>query len=266
MPFLLILFLIGNFCLFADFHMNTEIDLRWKYQDLGPRTSAQVLIARFDKVFSLPFERELYLRLDVPYMWLKSRERELIEVDEEGIVSTTDEHFHNLRRVVTTHHHIKENGLSDILTKAFIVLPFPHHMHLGLGSDFMFPTATARAIGTGKYRARPTIGIEWGNTWFWTALLARYEFSYAGQSHRPSIRIFYIQPVLFFDLPQNWCFAFAPESQYNCKTDQWFVPFTVFAAKGIGNHFYSSIEYKVGLVIDFPVYRQEVEVTFCYVF
>lgn len=256
----LIFYVAAITTLYGNFPTVTKTEIKTKYQDLGHNCSDYILALKGDYRLSYCGQRELFLGLNIPYIWLDCTDKIEIEVDEEGIVSDRPS------RKIQVKRRRKENGLSDLSTTAFFTIPVEKEITLGFGLDLLFPTATCKELGTGKYRAKPEIGILYKQKDVRTALLAKYEFSYAGLSHRPNIQIFYLELDLALRLPRAWAFSLNSETQYNCKQKKWFVPLGTTLSKKFGNYFATSLGYQMGLIRDFPVFKQEVSLSLLYLF
>jgi hypothetical protein len=59
--------------------------------------------------------------------------------------------------------------------------------------------------------------------------------------------------------------SFDTEIQYNWNDRKWFVPFDMTLGKGF-HDFLISMDYKVGIVRDFPVFKHDIELACSYVF
>lgn len=204
------------------------------------------------------------MRFDLPYIWLWGKQIEFVQLGEEGIIVDIPEA--NIAPVVKP---FKEQGLSDISTKAFFVTPHIGNLTFGFGSEFAFPTAQKSELGTGKYSAKPMVGIKYDLpslfSGSWTAFLLKYQFSYAGRRDRTSFRIFTMQPVLVFTFPKGWAFSLNSETQYNCKIRKWFVPISANIGKVFGRSTLC-VQYQKGLITSFPVYKDDIEVILSYLF
>jgi hypothetical protein len=83
----------------------------------------------------------------------------------------------------------------------------------GIGPAFVFPTATATALGQGKWQAGPAAAIIYTGAKNLTAgFTAENSISYAGDSSRPAASALSITPTLTWNLPDNW---FAGHSDFN---------------------------------------------------
>jgi hypothetical protein len=259
------LFLFSAFSLSADFDVKTKAELHWKYQNLVFDLQDYVLYGRIDKSFHLPKNWQGYLRLEIPFIWLWGNKTEFVAVDAEGIVDIEVEQ----PPMIPVTHPLKESGLADLLTRIFFTTPSLGKFTLGIGSDVTYPTAQEPDIGTGKYSARPMIGIKYDwpdlSSGAMTALFIKYQFSFAGDPNRPSFRILFLQPIFSCSF-QEWAIGTSPEIQFNCKTKQWFIPMNFNFSKRFHNQIVLSAQYQRGLLTQFPVFQDEVEMTLTWLF
>jgi hypothetical protein len=266
---IILLLLLPISLLWADFGIKSQCELHAKYQSLKFGLQDALTYLRMDQVLYLPKTWELYLRLDVPYMWLWGVEKQLISIGDDGIIVSPDTRgAHTMMRKTA----FQEHGLSDLLIRAFFVTPSVNQsgsITLGFGSEFTFPTAQDVDLGSGKYAARPVVGFKWdlptvgkGGSWF--ALLSKYLFSFAGNKSRPSYQILFFQPVFIYNFAIDWALVLAPELQYNILQPGWFIPASATLARNIGKHFSCSVTYQKGLVTKYPVFQQEVELVLRY--
>ena len=95
---------------------------------------------------------------------------------------------------------------------------------LGVGPVFLFPTATSRSTGSGKWGAGPTfvVGKQDGG---WTyGLLASQTWSFAGTEGRASVNSTFLEPFLMYTTKTYTTFGAFTESSYNWTEGQWSVP------------------------------------------
>ena len=87
----------------------------------------------------------------------------------------------------------------------------------GFGPAFVFPTATDKALGQGKWQAGPAVAIIYtGDPNLTVGFSAENPISFAGASGRPDANALSITPTLTWNLPDNW---FAGYSDFNFVFD-----------------------------------------------
>lgn len=80
----------------------------------------------------------------------------------------------------------------------------------GIGPALTFPTATATALGQGKWQAGPAMGaIYTGIHNLTIGAVAQNPFSFAGDASRPSTSALTISPTLTYNLPHGWFGGFS---------------------------------------------------------
>lgn len=259
--------LLSSALLYGDFGIQPQMEIHGKYQNLDLHLQDVVIYGRIEGVCHLPQNWQLYTRLDIPYLWLWGKKIQFISIDEDGIVSITEEK-EGSQKIKTP---FRERGLGDILTRAFFVSPLiGDRTSIGFGSELTFPTAQQHDLGTGKYSARPMIGFkcdlpEIGEGSF-AGFLGKYQFSFAGSKHRASFQILSLQPLFVYMFAPSWTLALTPEYQLNIRTQKWFIPIQGCVTKAFTDHFSVTLAYQKGVVTDFPVFQQEVEFTIRYTF
>ncbi len=263
MRYLLILMIPLGLC--ADFGMRTRGEMLWKYQNLDFDLQDYVLTGRVEKAFVLPQKWQGAVRAEFPYIWLWGKREEVIELDGSGIIAEAP-----APSIISHMIPFTQQGFGDMSAKAFFTTPNWSGVTWGFGSDFTFPTAQKIELGTGKYAAHPILGGKYdlpslgsgASLIFYT----KYLFSFAGNENRPSYRVFTIQPICILRFYETWAFSLGSESQLDCKELKWFVPISITLGKAVREKFTFSAQYQRGIVTDFPIFQDEVEVTGSFLF
>ncbi|HQQ76897.1 MAG TPA: transporter [Thermoanaerobaculia bacterium] len=102
---------------------------------------------------------------------------------------------------------------------------------LGAGPVLLYPTATSRSTGSGKWGAGPTVVLlkqEHGWTY---GVLANHLWSFAGPENRASVNSTFLQPFLSFTTATYTTIGFNTESTYDWTNDAWTVPLNLTAAQ-----------------------------------
>jgi hypothetical protein len=104
----------------------------------------------------------------------------------------------------------------------------------GVGPTFIFPTASDRELGQGKYQAGPAaVGLYMGKEWVF-GVLAQQWWSFAGDNgSRPGTSQSNIQYFIQYLFGENWQIGMAPNILIDWKADQG-QRFTVPVGLGIG--------------------------------
>jgi hypothetical protein len=99
---------------------------------------------------------------------------------------------------------LKATGLGDIYGQALVVVQAHGPLFLALGSGLQPPTATSRALGTGKWILAPAVipvvfvpkrGLAYVKVQDW--------FSFAGDSGRPDVHFLTVTPTLLWRLTRR---------------------------------------------------------------
>lgn len=163
-------------------------------------------------------------------------------------------------------------GLGDVLVQAVFVRHTSETEGLGIGAQLLAPTASEEGLGKGKWRLRPTAGYRWmlpeisEKTFF--QLLARYDFSFAGDKARANVSELQFAPNLEFGLPGDAYFSIFPSTdiRYNFERKTFFLPVDLEVGKEWGR-FVASVEGAAGIISgNSPPYDWKAEVRIGYRF
>lgn len=158
-----------------------------------------------------------------------------------------------------------ELGFGDILVQAVFARHVGERDGFGIGAQLIVPTASGEAFGKGKWRLRPTAGYRWGvpsiseDSFF--QLLARYDFSFAGDDDRSNVSELQFAPNLEIALPGDAYVSIFPSTdiRYNFVRDEFFLPLNLEVGKSWGR-IVASLEGGVGVISgDNPPYDWKLE-------
>ena len=104
------------------------------------------------------------------------------------------------------------SGVGDL--QVFDLLTFKESWgRWGVGPALVFPTASAKQLGAGKYQAGPSFALIYtGITNLTVGAVIQNPISYAGSPNRPSVNSMIITPTFTFNLKEGW---FVGMSDYN---------------------------------------------------
>jgi len=107
---------------------------------------------------------------------------------------------------------ISETGIGDL--QVFDLLTIKQSWgRWGLGPALVFPTASATALGAGKWQAGPAFALIYTGVKNLTAgAVVQNPISYAGSPNRPNVNSLIITPTFTYSLEQGW---FVGMSDYN---------------------------------------------------
>jgi len=118
------------------------------------------------------------------------------------------------------------SGMGDINPSLFFSPSKPGKVIWGVGPTFIFPTATDRLLGSGKYSAGPTgVILAMDGPWVY-GVLANNQWSYAPRGDQ-RVNQMLINPFLAYNLPNAWSLSTSPNitADWTAPSDQrWTVP------------------------------------------
>jgi hypothetical protein len=106
----------------------------------------------------------------------------------------------------------------------------------GLGPAFILPTATQRAVGTGKWSVGPSVVALIQPSPWTIGVLASQVWSFAGPSDRSKVSQMTVQYFVNYNLAHAWYLSSSPILTFNWEapsSEEWLVPF----GGGIGKIF-----------------------------
>jgi hypothetical protein len=125
-----------------------------------------------------------------------------------------------------------QDGLGDT-TQSFFLSPKDPvgGWIVGVGPDFLYPTATETLLGNGKWGVGPTFVVLRQDGGWTYGVLANQIWSFAGDEHRRSVNSAFVQPFLTYTTKTHTTFGVNSESTYDWNTSQWTVPVNLFATQ-----------------------------------
>jgi len=117
-------------------------------------------------------------------------------------------------------------GLGDTVQSFFLSPKEPTSggWIVGVGPALLYPTATSRSTGSGKWAAGPTgVLLKQENGWTY-GLLANWLWSYAGPESRASVNATFLQPFLTYTTKTYTTIGLNTESTYDWTNRDWNVP------------------------------------------
>jgi hypothetical protein len=118
-------------------------------------------------------------------------------------------------------------GLGDLTASFFFSPADSGGLIWGVGPILAFPTATDDLFGAGQWSAGPTaVALTMHGPWVFGAL-ANNLWSYAGDSSRPAVNAFLVQPFINYNLDGGWFLTTGPiiTADWNASgSERWTVP------------------------------------------
>jgi hypothetical protein len=118
-------------------------------------------------------------------------------------------------------------GLGDINPQLFFIPKTDGKITWGVGPVFLLPTATDDSLGTGKWGIGPTAAIVVTDAPWVMGALANNIWSVAGDSDRPDVSQFLLQPFINYNLANGWYLVSAPiiTANWNASSgNKWTIP------------------------------------------
>lgn len=126
-----------------------------------------------------------------------------------------------------------DTGLGDISLVPYYVPDMMQQTFVGYGASIGIPTATADALGSGKWTAGPAMMVARAGNPITYGGLAQHIWSYAGDSARKDISVTTLQPFFTYLLGGGWAASLNTEASYNWNVnkDNWTIPVATSLSK-----------------------------------
>ena len=118
-------------------------------------------------------------------------------------------------------------GLSDLLHASFLTPEGQGTFIWGAGVAFGIPTATSRALGSGKWAIGPAVRLTFRSGPWNLGAVSAQRWSFAGDAKRPDLNALIIRGTLRFQLPGPSYLVSAPiiTANWNAPSaERWLVP------------------------------------------
>ena len=118
-------------------------------------------------------------------------------------------------------------GLTDFQTSFFFSPAKAHEWIWGAGPILLYPTATGKELGSGRWSAGPTGAVVYDNGPWFEGVLAYHLMSYAGDRNRGSVNYTYIEPDFSYNWDSGWYVQTDPPISYDWTAEQkdaWVIP------------------------------------------
>jgi hypothetical protein len=237
--------------------------LLYKYQVFNSHDHASVITGRVDSLWTWK-TWALFFRVEIPLIFLKFKEEKIFQFDDGGIVNEVADAPLSMEKTV------ERKGLGDLLTQFLVTLPPIREWSFNLGPEVIFPTATRKDLGTGCYVIRPIFLINRDlskliSQGSFASFLMKYQFA-VGPEDPSRLSVLFLQPTLNIGLPADCFFNLSSEFQLDISTRKWFIPLQLMVGREWNKKAITTIEYKVGLLQDYPVVSQQVEMALGWIF
>jgi hypothetical protein len=115
-------------------------------------------------------------------------------------------------------------GFGDLTSQLFVSLVLPKGVTLGLGTNWVIPTATDSRLGAGKLSLGPAAAIFWQPGPWVLGFLVTAAWSIAGEAQATPVRNLLVQPFINFNLRHGLFFVTQPQFTGDWRRDTWSVP------------------------------------------
>jgi hypothetical protein len=129
----------------------------------------------------------------------------------------------------------KRFGVGDIQPSFFLTPARVGAWTWGVGPALQLPTATADALGTGKWSAGPTGALIYSEGPWFAGVLVTQLWSFAG-AHRGSVNQTSIEPNVSYSFKSGWYVLFDPGIIYDwsaASRDAWTLPIGLDVGKAV---------------------------------
>jgi hypothetical protein len=117
---------------------------------------------------------------------------------------------------ITTHQGV--TGFGDLKLLDFVLVSRDPEFVWGIGPVFIFPSASDRTTGQGKWQAGPAAGAAYDRGNLTIGVLAQNPISFAGENDRSSTNFLILQPFVTYQLGAGWFLKTEPSMLFNWRT------------------------------------------------
>jgi hypothetical protein len=115
-------------------------------------------------------------------------------------------------------------GFGDLRFLDIAVLDMGKNILWGVGPTFIFPTASKRMTGQGKWQVGPAAAIAFVPKDWMLGLLLQNPISFAGDGDRKDANAMILQPFVTYQLGNGWFVRSQPQMFFNWKTGKQVLP------------------------------------------
>jgi hypothetical protein len=118
-------------------------------------------------------------------------------------------------------------GLQDLQGSFFLTPALAKDWVWGIGPVLQVPSATSKALGTGRWAAGPTAAIVYQEGPWFAGLLTYQLLSFAGDRSRGSINQTYLEPQVSYNFESGWYIQCDPAMTFDWTASQgngWDIP------------------------------------------
>jgi hypothetical protein len=125
-----------------------------------------------------------------------------------------------------------QSGLGDTVQSIFLSpISTASGLIWGAGPVFLLPTATDRALGSGKWGIGPTAVVLRQSGQLTVGALANHIWSFAGSSRRDGLSATFVQPFVSYATPSATTFGVSAELSHEWRSDTTIMPINATVAQ-----------------------------------
>ncbi len=117
-----------------------------------------------------------------------------------------------------------QTGFGDVRFVDIAVLHAGQSVIWGVGPAFVFPTASARATGLGKWQAGPAVAVAFVPERWLVGVLVQNLISFGGDPNRANVNVMSLQPFLSYELGKGWFVRSQPQMLFDWKSGKQLLP------------------------------------------
>jgi hypothetical protein len=117
-----------------------------------------------------------------------------------------------------------KTGFGDLRFVDIAILHEGHSVIWGVGPAFVFPTASTRVTGQGKWQAGPAVAVAFVPERWLVGILAQNLISFGGDPKRADVNVMILQPFVTFQLGRGWFLRSQPQMVFDWETDRQLLP------------------------------------------
>ena len=106
-----------------------------------------------------------------------------------------------------------------------------HKIIWGVGPTLVFPTASERTTGQGKWQAGPAAAIAFAPAEWLVGILAQNPISFAGDTDRKDANALFLQPFATYQLGRGWFVRTQPQMAFDWQTGKQVLPLDLGAGR-----------------------------------
>ncbi len=124
-------------------------------------------------------------------------------------------------------------GFGDLRFLDLALLHESNKFLFGVGPSFVFPTASERQVGQGKWQVGPAAGFAFLTKRWMMGAIFQNPISFAGDRDRPYANAMLLQPFVTYQIGQGWFVRSQPQMVFDWRTEAKVLPLDL----GVGRTF-----------------------------